>query len=89
MVDCSHANSNKSHQRQIEVAADLAKQISGGETRIMGVMIESHLEEGRQDQKPGVPLKYGVSITDACISWAQTEPVLHTLAGAVRARRAR
>ena len=89
MVDCSHANSNKSHQRQIEVAADLARQISGGEARIMGVMIESHLEEGRQDQKPGVPLKHGVSITDACISWAQTEPVLHALAEAVRARRAR
>ena len=89
MVDCSHANSNKSHQRQVEVAADLARQISGGQTRIMGVMIESHLEEGRQDQKPGVPLKHGVSITDACISWAQTEPVLRTLAEAVRARRAR
>ncbi|MGN6579176.1 MAG: 3-deoxy-7-phosphoheptulonate synthase [Bordetella sp.] len=87
MVDCSHANSNKSHQRQIDVAADLAQQISGGEARIMGVMIESHLEEGRQDQKPGVPLKHGISITDACISWAQTEPVLRTLAEAVRARR--
>jgi 3-deoxy-7-phosphoheptulonate synthase len=89
MVDCSHANSNKSHQRQVEVADDLARQIAGGEARIMGVMIESHLEEGRQDQKPGVPLKYGVSITDACLAWAQTEPVLGALAEAVRARRAR
>jgi 3-deoxy-7-phosphoheptulonate synthase len=87
MVDCSHANSNKSHERQIEVAQDLANQSSGGDKRIVGVMIESHLEAGRQDLKPGVPLARGVSITDACIGWAQTEPVLHTLAQAVRARR--
>ncbi|WP_118185655.1 3-deoxy-7-phosphoheptulonate synthase [Paraburkholderia phosphatilytica] len=89
MVDCSHANSNKSHLRQIEVAEDLGRQLAGGEQRIMGVMIESHLEEGRQDQKPGVPLKHGVSITDACLAWGQTEPVLRGLAEAVRARRAR
>jgi 3-deoxy-7-phosphoheptulonate synthase len=89
MVDCSHANSGKQHTRQIEVAADLARQIAGGEERIVGVMIESHLEEGRQDLKPGVPLKPGVSITDACIGWAQTEPVLLQLAAAVRQRRAR
>jgi 3-deoxy-7-phosphoheptulonate synthase len=87
MVDCSHANSNKSHERQIEVAQDLANQLAGGDKRIVGVMIESHLEAGRQDLKPGVPLARGVSITDACIGWAQTEPVLHTLAQAVRARR--
>ncbi|GJH02235.1 3-deoxy-7-phosphoheptulonate synthase [Paraburkholderia terrae] len=87
MVDCSHANSNKSHERQIEVAQDLANQLTGGDKRIVGVMIESHLEAGRQDLKPGVPLARGVSITDACIGWAQTEPVLHTLAQAVRARR--
>ncbi|TAM02609.1 MAG: 3-deoxy-7-phosphoheptulonate synthase [Paraburkholderia sp.] len=87
MIDCSHANSNKAHQRQIEVAGDIAVQLADGDTRITGVMIESHLEEGRQDLKPGVPLKYGVSITDACISWAQTGPVLDTLAQAVRARR--
>ncbi|WP_254218852.1 3-deoxy-7-phosphoheptulonate synthase [Burkholderia multivorans] len=87
MVDCSHANSNKSHERQIEVAQDLARQLSQGEHRIVGVMIESHLEAGRQDLKPGVPLKYGVSITDACLSWAQTEPVLDVLAEAVRHRR--
>jgi 3-deoxy-7-phosphoheptulonate synthase len=88
MVDCSHANSNKSHSRQVDVAADLAKQISGGERRIIGVMIESHLEEGRQDLKPGVPLRRGVSITDACLGWSQTEPVLRQLAQAVRQRRA-
>ncbi|MCA8127090.1 3-deoxy-7-phosphoheptulonate synthase [Burkholderia multivorans] len=87
MVDCSHANSNKSHERQIDVAQDLARQLSQGEHRIVGVMIESHLEAGRQDLKPGVPLKYGVSITDACLSWAQTEPVLDVLAEAVRHRR--
>jgi 3-deoxy-7-phosphoheptulonate synthase len=87
MVDCSHANSNKSHERQIEVAQDLANQLTGGDKRIVGVMIESHLEAGRQDLKPGVPLARGVSITDACIGWAQTEPVLHTFAQAVRARR--
>ena len=89
MVDCSHANSNKSHLRQIDVAQDVAQQLSHGERRIMGVMIESHLEEGRQDLKPGVPLRPGVSITDACLSWAQTEPVLETLARATRERRAR
>ena len=88
MVDCSHANSNKSHERQIEVAQDLARQLSQGEQRIVGVMVESHLEAGRQDLKPGVPLKYGVSITDACLSWTQTEPVLDVLAEAVRQRRA-
>ena len=89
MVDCSHANSNKSHERQIEVAQDIANQVSGGDKRIVGAMIESHLEAGRQDLKPGVPLARGVSITDACIGWAQTEPVLQTLAQAVRARRQR
>ncbi|CAG9224553.1 3-deoxy-7-phosphoheptulonate synthase [Burkholderia gladioli] len=88
MVDCSHANSNKSHERQIEVAQDLAGQLARGEQRIVGVMVESHLEAGRQDLKPGVPLKRGVSITDACLSWAQTEPVLEVLADAVRQRRA-
>ncbi len=87
MVDVSHANSSKQHRRQIEVAADVARQIAGGERRITGVMIESHLEEGRQDLVPGVPLKHGVSITDACISFAQTVPVLQDLARAVAARR--
>ena len=89
MIDLSHANSSKQHRRQIEVAEDIAGQIAGGEQRITGVMIESHLEEGRQDLRPGEPLRHGVSITDACISFAQTEPVLRRLAEAVRARRAR
>ena len=88
MIDVSHANSSKQHQRQITVAADVAGQIAGGDARITGLMIESHLEEGRQDITSGVPLKHGVSVTDACISWAQTVPVLEQLAAAVRARRA-
>ena len=89
MVDVSHANSSKQHAKQIEVAHDVAGQIAGGERRIMGLMIESHLHEGRQDQRPGQPLRYGVSITDACIGFAQTVPVLDALAQAVRQRRAR
>ena len=87
MVDCSHANSNKSHLRQIDVAQDVAAQIAGGDARITGVMIESNLEEGRQDLKPGEPLRHGVSITDACLGWTQTLPVLRALAEAVRQRR--
>ncbi|WP_442774971.1 3-deoxy-7-phosphoheptulonate synthase [Sphaerotilus montanus] len=89
MIDLSHANSSKQHRRQIEVAEDIAGQIAGGEQRITGVMIESHLEEGRQDLRPGEPLRHGVSITDACTSFAQTERVLRRLAEAVRARRER
>ncbi|MBH9554288.1 3-deoxy-7-phosphoheptulonate synthase [Inhella gelatinilytica] len=91
MVDCSHGNSSKQYERQIEVARDVAQQIAQGERRIAGVMIESHLEGGRQDHQEGQPkseLRPGVSITDACLGWAQTEPVLHELAAAVRARRA-
>jgi 3-deoxy-7-phosphoheptulonate synthase len=88
MVDVSHANCGKQHQRQIEVAADVAAQVAGGDSRIVGVMIESHLNEGRQDIVPGQPLRHGVSITDPCISFAQTVPVLETLARAARARRA-
>ena len=87
MVDVSHANSSKQHQRQIVVAADVAAQIAAGDQRITGIMIESHLEEGRQDIVPGVPLKHGVSVTDACISMLQTRPVLEQLAAAVRKRR--
>lgn len=87
MIDCSHANSNKDHRRQGEVAADVAAQVAAGDVRIMGVMIESHLHEGRQDIVPGQPLQPGVSITDACISFEQTVPILHTLAEAVRKRR--
>ena len=89
MIDLSHANSSKQHRRQIDVAQDVAQQIAAGDARITGVMIESHLEEGRQELVPGVPLKPGVSITDACISFAQTVPVLQGLARAVAARRKR
>ena len=87
MIDVSHANSSKQYQRQIDVAADVAGQVAAGDARIMGVMIESHLNEGRQDIIPGQPLKHGVSVTDACISFEQTVPVLQGLAAAVRARR--
>lgn len=89
MIDVSHANSSKQHQRQINVAAAVGAQIAAGDARIIGVMIESHLNEGRQDIVAGQPLKPGVSVTDACISFEQTVPVLHGLAEAVRARRQR
>ena len=89
MIDLSHANSSKQHARQIVVADDVAAQVAAGDERLMGVMIESHLHEGRQDIVAGQPLKPGVSVTDACISFAQTVPVLEQLAQAVRARRAK
>jgi len=87
MIDCSHANSGKQPRRQIEVAADIAARIAAGERRIIGVMVESHLREGRQDLSPGQPLAHGVSITDACLGWDDTAPLLRGLAAAVRARR--
>ncbi len=87
MIDCSHANSRKDHRRQIDVARDVAGQLAAGERRIVGVMVESHLHEGRQDLVPGQPRRWGVSITDACLGWAQTLPLLQELAAAVRARR--
>jgi 3-deoxy-7-phosphoheptulonate synthase len=89
MVDCSHANSAKKYARQITVAQELAAQIADGEHRILGLMIESHLKPGRQDLRVGVPLEPGVSITDGCIGWEQTETVLRQLAEATRQRRAR
>jgi 3-deoxy-7-phosphoheptulonate synthase len=89
MVDCSHANSAKQHRRQIGVAADVATQLAGGERRIMGLMVESHLQEGRQDLQDGTALQPGVSITDACIAWTDTVPLLQGLAEAVRQRRVR
>ena len=89
MIDCSHANSQKRHERQIDVAKDVAAQIAGGDDRIFGCMIESHLNPGRQDLVPGQALAYGVSITDACIGWGDTESTLRELAAAVRARRLR
>ena len=87
MVDCSHANSSKQHRRQIEVAADVAHQVAAGEQRIIGVMVESHLHEGRQDLVAGTALRPGVSITDACIGWDDTAPLLRSLAQAVLQRR--
>jgi len=89
MIDCSHGNSQKDYTRQAQVAASIAEQVAGGSWRIMGAMIESHLVEGRQDYVPGQPAVYGQSITDACISIAQTEPILEQLASARRARGAR
>ena len=87
MVDCSHANSSKDYRKQVVVAHSLAQQVAGGEQRILGVMIESHLNEGRQELQPGEPLKAGVSITDGCIGWEQTEQVVRELAVAARKRR--
>jgi 3-deoxy-7-phosphoheptulonate synthase len=87
MVDASHANSSKKPENQPLVMADIAGQISGGENRIMGVMIESNLVAGRQDVVPGKPLAYGQSITDGCIDWATTATVLEQLADSVEIRR--
>jgi len=91
MVDCSHGNSSKDHRNQPKVAAALAEQIANGEEAIMGVMIESNINEGNQkvpaEGKAG--LKYGVSITDACIGWEETERTLAGLAKAVATRRAK
>lgn len=87
MVDFSHANSRKQHERQLEVGKEVARQIAEGEQRIMGVMIESHLKGGRQDVVAGQPLEYGKSITDACLAWDDTGPLLELLADAVRKRR--
>ena len=87
MIDFSHANSAKRHERQLVVGEDVAGQIAGGDRRIVGVMIESNLVAGRQDVRPGETPVYGQSITDACLGWEDTEPLLERLAGAVRARR--
>ena len=87
MVDCSHGNSSKDYNKQKHVANDIAAQLSAGDQRIMGVMLESHLKEGRQDHAPGCNLEYGKSITDACLGWDDSVGVLEHLAAAVRARR--
>ncbi len=87
MVDCSHGNSNKDHRNQPMVARDLASQIRAGDTAIRGVMIESHLVEGKQEAKRPAELLYGQSITDACLGWEPTKEVFATLADAVRDRR--
>jgi 3-deoxy-7-phosphoheptulonate synthase len=87
MIDCSHANAAKQYQRQVEVARDIGAQIGAGERRIIGVMVESHLVEGRQDLVKGQPLRFGQSITDPCLGWDDSVAVLEELAGAVRRRR--
>jgi 3-deoxy-7-phosphoheptulonate synthase len=87
MVDFSHSNSSKNAQKQMDVGADIARQLAGGEERIFGIMVESHLKAGRQDLVPGKPLVYGQSITDGCISWEDTHKLLDTLADGVRKRR--
>lgn len=88
MIDFSHANSAKQHERQLVVGEDVAARVAGGDRRIVGVMIESNLVAGRQDVEPGKPpAVYGQSITDACLGWEDTEPLLDRLARAVRARR--
>jgi len=91
MVDCSHGNSSKNHENQKIVAADIAKQISNGSTQIMGVMIESNITAGRQDIPKEGPatLKYGQSITDACISFWDTVQVFETLSSAIKTRRSK
>jgi 3-deoxy-7-phosphoheptulonate synthase len=87
MVDFSHANSRKQHDRQVDVGEDVAHQIGRGNHDIIGVMIESHLVGGRQNLVKGTELTYGQSITDACLAWEDSEPLLEMLAEAVRKRR--
>ena len=87
MIDCSHANSLKQHERQIAVGHDICNQISQGNKKIIGVMIESHLHAGRQNVESGKALKHGVSITDACIGWDDTADLLDSFAKAVKQRR--
>lgn len=89
MIDLSHGNSNKAYHQQLVVGRDVARQIAGGDHRIMGVMIESHLVEGRQEVRPGRALVYGKSITDACLGWEASESLLHEIAAAVERRRSR
>jgi len=87
MVDFSHSNSSKDPQKQVDVGHDVAQQIAGGEDRIFGVMVESHLKAGRQDLVPGKELVYGQSITDGCLGWEDSRGLLEHLAEAVRKRR--
>jgi 3-deoxy-7-phosphoheptulonate synthase len=87
MIDLSHANSSKDYRRQLDVGADVCAQLAGGDERIFGVMIESHLKPGRQDLAVDKPLAYGQSITDGCIGWDDTVPLLERFAEAVQARR--
>jgi 3-deoxy-7-phosphoheptulonate synthase len=87
MIDASHANSRKKPENQVQVSDDVGGQISSGDARIVGMMIESNLVAGRQDLLPGIKLTYGQSITDGCIGWDDSLKVLNNLAAAVRARR--
>ncbi len=87
MIDASHANSHKQHERQIAVCADIAEQIAHGDGRIIGVMVESHLLAGQQSLETGHELRYGQSVTDACLGWEDSVVALDTLAAAVRQRR--
>jgi 3-deoxy-7-phosphoheptulonate synthase len=87
MVDCSHGNSGRDFTRQPEVAANLASQIAAGNRGITGLMMESFLEDGRQDYGKGTGLVYGQSVTDACMGWERTQPLFGMLAEAVRSRR--
>jgi 3-deoxy-7-phosphoheptulonate synthase len=87
MIDASHANSQKNPANQRIVCEDIGRQIAGGETRIIGVMVESHLVAGRQDLMPGQALQYGQSITDGCLGWDDSVRLLEGLAEAVRVRR--
>ncbi|MBN9425257.1 MAG: 3-deoxy-7-phosphoheptulonate synthase AroG [Burkholderiales bacterium] len=87
MIDASHGNSQKKPENQVPVSQDIARQVAGGDTRIFGVMIESHLNGGRQDLLPGKSLNYGQSVTDGCIGWEDSVSVLELLADAVRQRR--
>lgn len=86
MIDCSHGNSLKDHRRQIEAASAVCAQVRDGSWQVFGAMLESHLVEGRQDYVPGTPSVFGQSITDACLSLDQTEPILEALATAQQAR---
>jgi 3-deoxy-7-phosphoheptulonate synthase len=87
LIDCSHDNSSKDHTRQARVCRDVLVHVRGGDTRVVGVMVESNLHAGRQDWLPDAPLRYGVSLTDACIGWEETESLLLETAAAVGARR--
>jgi 3-deoxy-7-phosphoheptulonate synthase len=89
MIDCSHGNSLKDHTKQRIAAASICEQVAGGSWTVFGAMLESHLVEGRQDYVPGRPATYGQSITDACISIEQTEPILEQLAAAQQKRGSR
>src|SRR6478752_1561631 len=86
MIDCSHGNSEKDYRRQKEVAASVSEQVASGSWQVFGAMLESHLVEGRQDYVPGQPAVYGQSITDACLSLDQTEPLFEQLAAAQQKR---